>query len=47
MEPSISIRTAGWRLGRQVDSRADTVGQMLQRLEMLIRENTGGVGKNF
>jgi hypothetical protein len=41
------IRTADWHPGRQVCRRADPCGQLLQRLEMVIRENTGSVGKNF
>src|ERR1700719_1500068 len=47
IELNIYIRGADWRLARHVCCRADPTGQLLQRLEMLIRENTGCVGKNF
>jgi hypothetical protein len=41
------LRTVDWRLARQVCRRADPGGQLLQRLEMVISENTGSVGENF
>jgi hypothetical protein len=47
IELNIYIRTADGHLARHICCRADPAGQLLQRLEMLIRENTGSVGKNF
>jgi hypothetical protein len=47
IELNIYIRTADGLLARHVCCRADPSRQLLQRLEMLIRENTGSVGKNF